>query len=74
MVCPKCGSEQVRVQDTLHDIDNVIYRRRKCIACKNTFRTIETLAPDTEDFRKKYASAAERKSGLIKKIQEEKGK
>lgn len=41
MVCPKCGNE-VRVVDTIHnDRDNVIYRVRRCMSCRQNIYTAE---------------------------------
>jgi transcriptional repressor NrdR len=44
MVCPKCGSEELKVNES-RDLDNgnAIRRRRECLNCANRFTTYERI-------------------------------
>ena len=66
MFCPKCESENIRVVDTMHEPDNMTYRRRKCLNCGTNFRTVETILDDSEESRAAYRAAAYRKNGPFK--------
>ena len=41
MNCPKCGSNNLKVIDTISDLDDEIYRCRRCLDCGNKFHTVE---------------------------------
>ena len=41
MKCPKCGSNNLKVIDTISSLDDEIYRCRKCSDCDNRFYTVE---------------------------------
>ena len=59
MKCPNCGSENYRATDTMHGPDGNIYRRRKCVDCNRSFRTVETVDDGSEEFKKSYREAYE---------------
>lgn len=44
MICPKCGSEELKVNES-RDLDNgnAIRRRRECLKCANRFTTYERI-------------------------------
>lgn len=44
MICPKCGSEELKVNES-RDLDNgtAIRRRRECLKCANRFTTYERV-------------------------------
>lgn len=45
MLCPNCYSYNVAVRETRDtDDERAVTRRRKCLDCGCTFRTMETLA------------------------------
>lgn len=49
MQCPKCGSDDLKVNDTRAAKDGrSIRRRRECLGCKHRFTTIEAIV--REDF------------------------
>ena len=52
MICPNCGADNNSVKDTMHSPDGTIYRQRKCLACGNGFKTVET--PDDGSSKFKY--------------------
>lgn len=54
MVCPKCKSEKVRVNDTVHTPDNEIYRERKCDCCGYVFYTTEFQVEVNEKFEDEW--------------------
>lgn len=43
MICPRCGSEKIRVVDTMPDEKQRVYRRRKCTECGFIIHTVETV-------------------------------
>lgn len=61
MNCPKCGSENIRVVDTINGLQNDIYRRRKCSDCKSTFRTVEIVGGESRIFNTGYSAAIEKR-------------
>lgn len=74
MLCPKCGSYNIGVRDTMPGPDGKIYRRRRCRECNANFRTVELLADDTDDFRIAYRDAVNAKSALFKECYEKQKK
>lgn len=44
MICPKCGSDELKVNES-RDLDGgtALRRRRECLACANRFTTYERL-------------------------------
>lgn len=68
MKCPKCGSDQVRVLETMHGYESKIYRRRACIRCDTRFRTIEDILPEDEKSQNDYRSAVINRSALLTKL------
>lgn len=51
MKCPSasCRSENIKVKDTIHGSDGRIYRRRRCIDCGTSFRTVEMDMSEIND-------------------------
>ena len=70
MTCPNCGSENYRVIETIPGLDGNIYRRRKCIGCGCTFRTVETPDDGSEEFKQGYYEAMKRKQLLYEERRE----
>lgn len=56
MDCPECGG-RYRVEDSIHGVDDDIYRRRKCLSCGKTVYTVETVIDLDGPFRFKYSEA-----------------
>lgn len=55
MKCPKCGSTQTMTKDSRYRKKSKgWHRKRKCLTCGYTFRTVETVTPSSfetfEDF------------------------
>ena len=44
MNCPYCGRQESRVIDS-RSLDEVVRRRRKCLACSARFTTYERIQP-----------------------------
>ena len=65
MTCPNCGSDNVRVKETMPGTGSTVYRRRMCCDCGNRFRTSETLLDDSEKSRNEYFEAVKNKSSLL---------
>ena len=65
MVCAKCESYNVTVVDTIQGKHNVIYRRRKCRDCGNTFFTMEMEIVDNQFFREEWIEADKVKRGKV---------
>lgn len=72
MKCPKCGSVNITVSDTMHGSSSDIFRRRRCLDCRYKFRTVEIVAEDTEEFRKEYREAVLNKSNCLLRKEREK--
>ena len=70
MTCPKCGSENVCVRETMHGDGGKVYRRRRCNDCWTMFRTVEDVLVETEENHKDYIKAVKNKSALIKSLYE----
>ena len=69
MKCPKCGSYNTKVMDTLPaEGDLGIYRRRTCTDCKSKFRSIEVVDDGSEEFNSGYLKALECKSGPVENL------
>ena len=68
MNCPKCGSENVSVRETMHGDGGKVYRRRRCNDCLTMFRTVEDFLVDTEQSRKDYFEAVKNKSALLRSL------
>jgi len=51
MICPKCKGKTRVVETRFYDIENEIYRRRKCIDCDNSFFTVEFEVEENEVLR-----------------------
>ena len=45
MKCPKCGENDHTVSGTESEFDEVIERWRKCLSCRYTWVTQETIRP-----------------------------
>jgi transcriptional regulator NrdR family protein len=60
MICPYCGSNQIRVMDTMPG-EEEIYRRKKCRNCCKIFRTKETRDDGSTEFSAGYYYAMKRK-------------
>lgn len=52
MICPYCGSHQVRTVDS-RPYDTQVRRRRECNDCKGRFNTIELLLTEHKDLKAK---------------------
>lgn len=61
MKCPKCGSENIGVTNTIAGGKRTIYRCRKCKDCKAVFRTIEVIDNGSPEFARGYSVACKRK-------------
>ena len=72
MKCPKCNAENVYVTNTMTSADNEVLRRRKCSDCDFVFKTVEVVAEETEEFKKKYLAAVEASHPFIKKVNDAK--
>ena len=62
MFCPKCKSESIKVVDTMPGANNDIYRRRRCLNCGESFRSIEKIDDGTKAFQYGYSEAHARKT------------
>lgn len=67
MRCPKCNGNNVYVTNTMTSEDNEVLRRRNCSDCGYIFKTVETVAVESKDFKKKYMDTLEAKHPIIKK-------
>ena len=75
MKCPYCGSENIRVMDSIHiEEENAIKRRRECESCKKRFGTLE-IVQDTsiivikKDGRKEFFDKEKILRGIIRSCQ-----
>lgn len=66
MKCSKCGSNNLRVMDTFSDLDEEIYRRRKCLDCGEKIYTVEYEVEPNEEFKKAYGKANRTKHAKYK--------
>lgn len=55
MRCPKC-SGAVRAIDTRRTEENEIYRKRKCVACRHVFYTLEFEVENNSAFQKEWSA------------------
>ena len=68
MTCPRCGSDNVRVLETIPGYESKVYRRRKCVQCDTKFKTIEDILPDDSTSQNDYRSAVIKRSSLLRSI------
>lgn len=57
MICPKCGSKNLRVTDSIPDKDDYVFRRRKCQDCGKLFRTAESVISEESPLRYLFSEA-----------------
>lgn len=67
MNCPKCGSQNIRVTDSIPDDDKYVFRRRRCKECGELFRTAEFVLAG-EDPLKYVFSEVDQKSHARRQI------
>lgn len=63
MNCPKCGSQDVKVGNTLPYEGIKIYRQRKCKTCSHRWRTVEILDDGSRNFKYEYSAAMQVRYG-----------
>lgn len=51
MNCPHCGSNQIKVIDT-RNREEKVFRNRRCLACYQTFKTIEMYKARHDNFER----------------------
>ena len=49
MICPNCGSEELKVVGSKPDEKRSVNRRRMCLSCRYRFNTIEV---ETDEYEK----------------------
>lgn len=64
MVCPHCGSYQVRTVDS-RPYDTQVRRRRECTDCLERFNTIEILLEEHKILKQKEHNLRTLKSQII---------
>ena len=69
MICPFCGSDEIKVIKTITQVENVI-RYRLCLNCTRSFSTNETIRA-TEPYLKKYNEIYKTKQKADKGLFEE---
>ena len=57
MNCPKCGSNNLKVIDTISDLDDEVYRCRRCIDCGNKIYTVEFEVESNDEVRDVFRQA-----------------
>lgn len=67
MVCPNCGSRNLRVTDSIPDNEAYVFRSRKCGDCNLIFRTAESVIPEGSPLKYAYIEAAMEKQRRWKK-------
>lgn len=54
-MCPECGSDRIKVVDTRYgnSTGDDLLRRRKCMDCGKTYKTVEIMVEELEELREK---------------------
>jgi transcriptional regulator NrdR family protein len=73
MNCPKCGSENVKVVDTIPGCHNNIFRRRRCLICSTRFRTVEITIEGDEQLTAEYRETPKCRNAIDKFTRHMKG-
>jgi transcriptional regulator NrdR family protein len=64
MTCAKCGSNKIKVMETLPGCHNNIFRRRKCTECDTLFKTVEIVIDNNEEMLRGYRETPRVKRGV----------
>lgn len=68
MKCPKCGSENIYVKNTMpHPNGKEIYRSRGCTDCGTAFRTVEKMDDNSRAFQYGYSAAVDERTRRSRK-------
>ena len=57
MKCPKCGSNNLKVIDTISDLDDEVYRCRRCVDCGGKFHTVEFEVETNDSVKEAFRQA-----------------
>lgn len=68
MKCTKCGGE-LRVVDSVHTLENEIYRRRKCLKCEHIMYTCEFMVYPNREFMDEWHAAHRKKIWLLNRTE-----